>query len=291
MADNIYFIAIVCAFSGYLIAFISTIRNIIGNFQQAKLNENSLYWSIAIGVTYSTAFYCIIYYLGLALITNNYFSEPTFKFFAGINDKLFGFLLGAIIAQFLSALFSRRQYEYQKARDLAQANADKFETLIKDFERAFCSRYLVMTDLIQEFEKLINCKAKHLQDDYRKIEKETEAIRDGKIVYFNESKNTWRVEMAAINAGLAVLNCQTCVNFIDTNITQKLTEAHNNVIYDKQALQNARQILAAIQPDRNAILQTLMNLAKEARKGQYKCPTSAEIASLAASNPTGANTP
>jgi len=99
---------------------------------------------------FSAGFYCLTYFSCLFTESKKYISKDSFTFLSGANDKLFGLLSAAVIAQFLSSLFNRRQYEYQKERDRDSAKADKIEAIAAELAERLTLRLTAMQNLVDK---------------------------------------------------------------------------------------------------------------------------------------------
>jgi len=134
----------------YIACFISTVKGIIDNFRSNPPSNKSLYWKLAICLLFSTGFYCLTYFSCLFIESKKYISKDSFTFLSGANDKLFGLLFAAVIAQFLSSLFNRQQYEYQKERDRDSAKADKIEAVTAELTERLALRLTAMQNLVDK---------------------------------------------------------------------------------------------------------------------------------------------
>jgi|GEM_PF-4404340 len=262
--------SIICGIS-YIYIFVNSIRTILTLFSKNTNLETDYWWTLIINGFFGFIAYCAIFVISL-YIKGIKISD----FIKNTNDKVFSFLLAAFIAQFLSSLFNRQQFEYQTQLAENKAKADKIENLIMSFEKSLSARVSSMITLMQVFEKLIELKGTRTKKHYSEIEKATKGSAERKVEQFNEELNNWHSQMQVICTALMSLDLLPLRTYLDLYINQFcLQRMHEHIKYDdKLKLAEARKSLNNIAPYHDVIINVLQILANVTRGGKtISCPS------------------
>lgn len=279
----------------YIVIFTFSVNKILEAFSDNAKPRAKYYKKFGLCAIGGFLIYC-----GIFFISNFIYIDKLANFIKDTNDKVFGFLSAALIAQFLSFLFSRQNYNYQSKLANNKAKADRIEHIMKAIGSSIASLTIAMLNSInfqrqlgqqQNFSVYIkrfstqnkekydgpdkNKIESNLQEEIQKYINQENINRTGSV---NEKSSNWQVDTTSFYADFTSLDFTPLNNYIYriTKLFKKATNYMNSGnITDFNDAENA---LKAISPYSNTILTVLLTLANAIRAGnEVSCPSEKEL--------------